>query len=334
MVRVSRAAYSLFIVLLTLGLACTIIEDSDIKDASQFANKKIKSIDVEQQTTKGSKSSQIKLLFDSVKNIVDPATGVKVVRRQGYSLQDLGNLKMKLRSGTTGNTEFFISYKEGEKPYTFSILKGDSIVEVIRFRYDANNRLNKIVTIINPIDNQPAKIFTSDTLIYLSSEISRIIRRSSDPAQEATIDILYGGDANFRTISQFSYLGFRYSQGGGACPQGNNSQTCSGYALQPSSGNQPSGSENQTQFAIVTSFQFNQLVKIQLADVKINAGPSGSRDYGTFYFNPLMIFRDEFSEGKILLGIYSIDWFVPGPVLTSTNFTQNETVNFNFNYGF
>lgn len=331
MVRFARAYPLLFLAIFVLAISCTIIQDSDITTPSEFANRKLKSITIQQETVKGNKTTQIQLLYDSVQNLVDINTGTKIVRRIGFSLQDFGNLKMKLRSNTTGDLEFFVSYKEGNQPYTFGILKGDSVVEIIRFRYDTSNKLNKILTIINPIDNLPAKVFTNDTLIYTLSNISRIIRRSSDASKEATIDIQYGGSGDFQTISNFSYLGFQYTQQGGACPQGQNSDSCFGYALQPSSGG---GSENQSQYAIFNTVQFNTFTQIQLADVKINAGPSGSRDYDTFYFHPLMILRDEFDQGKFLLGIYSIDWLELGTLLSSTNFTQNETVNINFNYGF
>ncbi len=328
MVRLVRTCSCSILTILVVGFSCTIMEDADLTSAEDFKNLPLKGIVLTQQTTKGTKSISILPLYDSVQNFTDPNTGAKIVRKVGYSASDFGNLKMKLRSNSSGNTEFFAYYKTGNAPYTFGILKGDSIVELYRFRYDGNNRLNKIITIINPVDNQPATVFTNDTLIYTASNVSSIIRRSPyDPSKAATINIQYGGSGSFLSVSNFTYLNFQYQQTQGNCPNNANLETCVGYLAMPTQGG---GGSNST-YTMATSLRLDRLVQLRLLDYKFNTG--SNRDYDTYYFHPLLLMRDQFSQGVFLSIFYSMDWFVPGPVLNNTNFSQDESVSINYNYG-
>lgn len=328
MVRLVRACYLLILAIFVWGISCTIVEDTDIKTPQEFKSLPLKSIEINQETTKGKKSTLILPLYDSVQNFTDPNTGAKIVRKVGYSMTDFGNLKMKLRSGTSGNAEIFIYYKTGDYPYTFGILKGDSIVELYRFRYDGNNKLNKIVTFINPIDNLPRTVFTSDTLIYTSATISSIVRKSPiDPSKEATINIQYGGSGNFMSVSNFTYLSFQYQQSQGNCPNNANADVCAGYFAMPTQG----GGGSNSSYTLSAAVMIDRLIQLRLLDYKFSSG--SNRDYDTYYFHPLLLMRDQFSQGGFLSIFYCIDWFVPGPVLNNTNFSQDESVSINFNYG-
>jgi hypothetical protein len=324
----------LFPTILLLVVSCTIIKDSDITTADELKKIKLKSIKIDQDTNSGKESTTINLLYDSTVNIIDTNTGSTVVRKTGYAFPSLGNFKLKFRSGSTATLKSYVSYLAENKPYTFVLYENDSAIEIYRFRYDATGRLSKIITTINPVDNEPILIRTNDSLIYNSNEnITSIIRRSPDAALQTTITIGYGGSGTSTSVSSISLSpnhGFSYEQMQGDCPNNSNANICTGYNIRPTSG---SGSYS-SYYTISTLTESNVLHELNLIDTKIQGGQISQREYDTYYFHPLMLLRNEVSNGDFLLIIYMIDWLEPGVPLTNTNFTRNDFVTFDFQYGF
>lgn len=322
--------YLSVISILTAG-SCTIIEDADITDAAEFEKIKLKSIVLNQDTNKGKKSTNITLLYDSAVSVVDPGTGSVVVRKMMFNFQNPGNLKVKLSSGSTAELQLYISYLSGNKPYTTILYAKDSAIEIYRFRYNTAGKVDRIITTINPVDNKPFVRHTRDSLIYTGSNVTSIIRMSPDAALMANIAIGYGGSGSTQSVSNFTYGAFNYNQINGNCPDDSDPNACTGYKIQfTGTGN---GSD-ASYYTIKVSDDNNTISQLYLEDAKIQGGQISGRDYDTYYFHPLMILRDQVPQGQYLLVIYAIDWLLPGPTLSQTNFTRNDFVTFDFVYGF
>lgn len=326
------AAFTQWVLLAALTLAggsCTIIQDSDITDPAEFENLKLKSIVLDQDTNKGKKTTSLTLLYDSAVKVTDPATGSVVVRKMMFNFPNPGNLKVKLRSGSTAALQLYCSYLSDNKPYTAVVYEGDSAIEIYRFRYNTAGKVNKIITTVNPNDNKPFIRHTRDSLIYSGSNVTSIVRTSPDASLAADITIGYGGSGSTQSVSNFRYGSFNYGQTQGDCPNGD-PNVCTGYNLQPTTG---SGGFS-SYYTVKCDAPAGILNQLYLADTKIQGGQSSMRDYDTYYFHPLMILRNQVPLGNYLFVIYAIDWLEPGPALSQTNFTRNEFVTFNLIYAF
>lgn len=325
MVRLLSFIFSAFV------FSCTIIEDSDITSQEELDNLKLKSIEIKEETTSGTKTSVVKLLYDSIQDFIDTSTGARILRRQRFSMPSLSS-KLRLRSGTSSNTEFTITYLEGGKPYTFAIFKGDSLVERYRFRYNnytSSGKLNKIVTFLNPVDNLPYLTQTSDTLIFdTSGELTNngIERRSPDPAKTGTFAFEYRTDNTRYYIGKVTFKGTNYEnpcQGGGCPSYGGNYHA---QAVLSNGGfGQPIGVLNVTDFQ-----RANLSIQDRNHDLAQYGCPTCIRYIDTFYFHPLLLLKDELELGDELMFIYMVDWWQP---ISSVESPNDEKVTFSFKYG-
>lgn len=309
-----------------LVFSCTIIQDGDITSEAQLSKLRLKGFEILQQTTKVNTSTLGILLYDSTVKFTDQSTGAKITRKMRFSLAPFGNsLKMRLRSGTTAKTELYVSFKDDGQPYTFIIYQGDSLVEWYRFRYSSytgpSSKLNKITTVLNPVDGLPEKVRTNDTLIYTSSNVTSIIRRSPYGSTSTTI-ITYSGSGSGLQVEKST--GYELTRGN--CPNGATFDSCTGYLI--------SGSSSYTIAITQTSDLIEQIL---LQDQRSNnSGGSGNptREYDTYYFHPLMLLRNQVGQGNYLMVIYMMDWWVPGANTTGGgNLSNDESVTVKFNYG-
>ncbi len=317
---------------LMAAFSCTIINDKDITSAAQLSKLKWKGLEIMQQTSKGNSTISAKVLYDSTLNIVDLTTGARINRRVRFSLGALGS-KLKLRSGTSAKTEFTLSYKEGNQPYTFVIYQGDSAVEIYRFRYDASNRLNRIVTVLDPVDGLPFILATRDSISYDNSfKPKDITRKSPDASKRGIITLTYDSFGLTQVATGPNpTTSTSYKRQQGNCFNGASSSQCGGF-------NKNTG---QPGFGPQVNYQFyspnNLLNQVSIEDHRKDSGGGGcsgcSFDYATFYFHPLMLVKDQLAFGNDLLMVYLIDWWVPGASNPSSNAQTNEFVTFNFLYG-
>ncbi len=323
---------SVLSLLFLIVFACTIIEDSDITSISELNSLKWNGVQFVQETNSGNSSAMMQLVYDSVKNVVDPVTGVLIVKKMKFSLPSLANRKMRLRSGTDANTNLYISYKSGNQPFNVWITKGDSIVELYRFRYNTSNVLSKIISIINPADDLPPKAWTNDTLIYnTNNRIGSMTRRSPIGTPTGTISVEYYNPPNTGII-KVTFSGRSYQSAGFSCNDGGSTNTCGGYQIQPWSSQPPQ-----------LGFRFNNLSTLSTTESFTDqrfysdnsSGCQGcSRELDKYYLHPTMIVRSQLPLGNDLTMIYMIDWWVPGTIdpVTNQNLNKNDVVNLNFTY--
>src|SRR6185436_8633159 len=110
-----------------------------------------------------------------------------------------------------------------------------------RFRYNGARQVNRIITIIDPIDNKPPLVFTRDTLVYGSvpgnstSGITKLTRKGT--GSPVDFDVLYQTHEQTRYVVQFKRTGsqsnesFQQTGEGNQCPDGG-SQACGEYQWQ------------------------------------------------------------------------------------------------------
>jgi len=321
--------------LFVLMFSCTIIDDSDITSQEELDNLRLKSIEIKQETNSGSSTIVAKVTTDSVINVSTPNGILK--RTVWMDWPALGNHKLKLKSGITTAFKTYTSYLESGKPYTFYIFNSDSVLlELYRFRYDANGRLNKIITIVPFVDGGPAT--SNDTLIYetTSGILSSVIRRSADPSKEGTFTNITYQNGNMNPSSdkldRFTFQGTRY---GNPCQSG-----CGNYYYAAEGAAPPNGGRQLFGEMAVTNSQREYL---SMKDRNSNISLSGCSGYpcgiwiDTFYFHPLMLLTNQifksgsFEElsGDELLFIYMVDWWQPVSTQESPN---DEKVTFSFKY--
>lgn len=321
----SNIVFGVCAAILLLVLSCTIIEDSDITSLAEYNKLSLKSIEINQETLAGNSTKLALLKYDSVQNFVDSNTGARITRLQRFTLPSLGTLKMKLRSGTTTNTEFFIYFKEDGLPYTFGIFAGDSLVEHYSFRYNASNQLNKIRTRLNPIDGRPATLVTTDTLTYSPSPEGKLVSMTRKGVGSFTFQ--FGTYNSEQTLSSMTFLGQNYNIYTGNCSNGFSSNVC-GQLYKPV-GNGGYTVHNEIQLTL------GKTTQTTITDQRLsNSGCDCQRELDTYYLHPLMILRYYFPQGGMLLWIYTVDWWKPGTAqLSAQKLNKNDVVKLNFNYG-
>ena len=315
--------------ILLLALSCTIIEDGDITSLAQYSALKLKSIEINQETLAGNSTKLAVLKYDSVVNLVDPTTGARITRKQRFTLPSLGTLKMKLRSGTNTNAEIYMSFKEDGLPYTFIIYVGDSLVEHYSFRYNASNKLNKIRTRLNPIDGRPATLVTTDTLTYSPSPEGKLVSMTRKGVGSFTFQ--FGTSNSEQTLNTMTFLGQNHSIYQGFCSNVS-SNVCGSLQGPGCCGDIPTiVNENHSTLGKTTQTVITDL----RLDGSNNSNCVGCpRELDTYYLHPLMILRDNFSHGGLLLWIYSVDWWKRGTAQISNQIlTRNDVVKLTFNYG-
>jgi hypothetical protein len=316
------------VVFIILGIfSCTIIQDSDVETPTELAALRLTSVKVTQATSSGSGAQEFKLLYDSAQNFTDAATNTKITRKVSYSLPAVtATSKLRFRSGSTKASSFYIYYA-GTKPYTLGVIEKDSVVELYRFRYSTAGQLNKIITFLNPIDNQDVIWATRDSLVYTQNQVTTLIR-ALDGA--ATYSIQYNSHEDTFFVSGINTGGgsgqlFGLGDNGNSCPNGDN-ESCTNYKCNACS----SGSSAQPQVRISSVQTSTLTLRLDITDVRFD-NSNNSRQADVFFFHPTMILRGQLQNGNHLLPIYMIDWWLRGTAGT-TALNKSEDVAFDFIY--
>jgi hypothetical protein len=317
----------------TLIFSCTIIEDSDITSQAELDNLRFKSIEIRQETGTGSSTIVARVTADSVVNI--PVPGGIITRTLWMDWPAMGSKKLKLRGGFTGPFKSYTSFLASGKPFTFYLFDADStILEVYRFRYRSDGRLNNII-----YDQANFVRISNDSLVYsmvnvivngnpkISEEVTSIIRRSPDPSKAGTFSITSGAISN---LESFNFKGTTFYQRP-------NPQESSYYSFPP---NTTGGTNTNYGLVAVEDFQKQFLRLIDRNNITDDCNCSKWID--TFYFHPLMILMDQlvyecfcgpgnqFRLGEALLLLYMVDWWRP---VSGQEATKDESVTFTFKYG-
>lgn len=314
-----RFAY-IKVVVTGLIFSCSIIDDSDITSEEEFKKLKVKSIDIVQQTATKSSTSTIQVTLDTTVNI--SSVNGTLTRYVEMSLNNFSSSKLKFASGTTSSKltmfEYFLS--DG-RPHSFGIMK-DTVLELYRFRYNDQKKLMRINFFLGE-----GRLVNSDSIVYNNSgRIGSIVRKAyEDASKNGTLTVSYGGGFTV-SISQFALGSYQYQQTGGSCPNGGVSGACSGY-MRTNTG----GGGNAPQVTLKkVGVQLTE--EVSLEDIR-NNGNGGGREPDSYYFHPLLLLQESFTNGNDLAVIYLIDWWSIGAQTgSSTSSTQDERVTFKFNY--
>lgn len=305
--------------------SCTIIEDGDITSQEELDKLKLVSIDIEQQASGGTSTLKATVTKDIEVNL--QPSGVK--RQIWMDWPALGtNSKLKVKSGTTAAFKSYTSLLEGGKPYTFYLFTvsgtDTTVLEQYSFRYNSSGRLATVITRVPYVPNALAT--TNDTLIYdTNGRLSGITRKypAAGTTAAAFTNISYNSSGSSFHLSLFIFQGMKYAKD---C----NDPSCGGswggnYDVLPTSTGFPTGVMNltSTQKAYLSIEDFNNLNQNNCGGNPCNAW------IDTFYLHPLMIFKDQFTEGNDFLFLYMVDWWKPSTALAPTG---NEKVIFTFNY--
>lgn len=322
--------------------SCTIVQNSDITSLSQLNSLSIKSIDIIQNLDSLNLTSSATVIDSVVSSLVTidinnkiNGTVTKLTKITWPTVNPKS--KLKFRSGVTSGIQVRNYFFQNGLPRSSQVVANNQLKEWFTFYYDNNWQLTNFRSRIYT-STAPDTTVYRDSLIYNSSSsyigyIGSLVRKAPyTPSQSGTINFpyaTYGSDIGLGG-GNVTYLGYNYGFGNCLCPN-NSGNSCSGCTV--SSGN------NSNSSFIVKPLQVGALLsQLQIEDVKVhnnsscqNAGGGGT-NYDTYYFHPLMLMRSLFSHGDALLNIYSIDWWQPGPQISSP-LNNNETVTFNFNYG-
>ncbi|MDL5048561.1 hypothetical protein QQ054_21335 [Oscillatoria amoena NRMC-F 0135] len=296
-------------ILLALILSCSILEDTDILTDKDFEPYIFKSLEIRQETNSGNLTTKATLLYDSATDFLDPQTGTRLTRKVGFAMGNLGDLKMKLRSGMTGPSEFFVRYTDDGQPYNFILFEGTTttgtIRELYRFRYDNKRRLNKIEVYTTPVSGTLPAII--DTLIYDASGIlTSITRKRGDGTVVGTFTM--GTYALIESSScQFSFT-YPSDKEYSYCP--------SGFYIYP-------GGEDCNFELIGAPAQ----TVVRIGDTR-KAGANCCGDI--YYFHPVLLLSGKIKGGQWLPVIYSVDWWVLG---ANNPNDKDEFVEINLSYG-
>ncbi len=309
----------LYFIFFAFIFSCTIIEDSDITSQEELDNLRFVSIEIKQDTNTGSSTAVAKVTTDSVVDILltTPSFTGTLTRTLWMDWPALGSSsKLKLKSGVTTTFKSYASFLESGKPWTFYLFDNDSTVsDQVRFRYDVNERLNRIISIpyLDYLDT------LRDELIYdASGNLTSIERKcNSNPSKAGTFT--FGGQNN---NVGFTFQGMRYEN---ACQGDGCGSNWGGNYHVLGADNFPTGVMN------LTTFQREYLSMQDFNSInQSNCGSTGCDAWiDTFYFHPLMLLKDQLEIGDDLLFIYMVDWWQPVSAQESTN---NEKVTFSFDY--
>lgn len=321
----SRASVILFI----LSFSCSIIEDSDIQTQEQLDELTFAGFKIEQSRS-GQPAITSTLIDDEEVNILDEDFNKVVKRVKTFTAPEMTG-KMKYRSGATGtNLRFEATYLENDVPYTWRLMQGDSVIESYRFRYDENDTLFRIVTIIDPIDELPAKVVTIDNINYTNGLISSIDRESEIPGLAGTFSNFLmntGGGDQPTTLSGFRFQSINIEAFQGNCS--NNNYNCRSYNTQYSGSG---GFVPGINVGIKAVSALGKTSKV-IVDDSVNNGQC-CRAADNYYFHPLMALQGLLNNGHLFLAIYLVDWVEPGEVLPSggNQSVSGESITVNYLY--
>jgi hypothetical protein len=303
-------------------LSCTIIEDTDILTSDQLDDLKLTAIDIVQETSARNSSSTIRIMKDSAMNL--STSNGTITRYVEMEMDGFTAGKLKFRSGVTGTITLYQSYLSDGRPHTFGIVKNNVIVELHRYRYGTNNRLNVINFFLGE-DN----LVYHDSMVYNSDgNISSMIREApGDPAMNVTITMEYGG-GNPVTVSRVRAGSLELQQSNGNCPNNSQQQNCIAYFR--SIAGQGGNNGNMT-VVIKNDHGISLLNEVSIEDFRMDNGNTG-QESDAYFFHPLMINKQDLALGEDLMSIYMVDWWDPRSYTTGSAI-QHERVRFKYNYG-
>lgn len=312
----------LYFIFFAFIFSCTIIEDSDITSQKELDNLQFKSIEITQKLSSGTQNAT-GFATDSVLDVTTPTGKLnKQIKIQWPEVST--NSKLKYRSGITSGIYISNWYYETGKIYNSVVFVNNVAKEIYSFRYDANGRLNKIITRVPHVNLGPAT--SNDTLIYKTNgELASITRKYPATGTIATFTNLnYQTSDNSSKLNTFIFQGMEYVRpcSGGGCPQWGGNYHVSPA---PANSNFPAGVMN------LATFQREYLSMQDFNSInQNNCGSTGCDAWiDTFYFHPLMILKDQFDAGNDLLFIYMVDWWQP---ISTQESTTDEKVTFSFKY--
>ena len=210
------------------------------------------------------------------------------------------------------------------------MLAGDSAVEFYRFLYNASNKLAKVTTSLDPIDNLPISVATNDTLTYdAAGNLEGFTRRSPDVAKTGTFTFEFGQNGTEQLLSTATFQGQMYNLYASCNDGGRDSNICGGFTKQLGYSTNPT-------IGMLDQLTLGRSSSETLTDERFKGDSSCDcqRELDTFFFHPLMILRDEVPEGGLLLWIYAIDWWRPGTAtINGQSLSKNDQVTITLNYG-
>jgi len=313
-------------VLFAFIFSCTIIEDSDITSQEELDDLQYSSIEIKQET--GSGTSTLVARVTSERDLNFTVSGGKVTHTVYMDWPALGvNSKLKPKGGTTTTFRSYTSFLESGKPWTFYLFSSgtdSTVLELYSFRYNSSGRLANIISRVPYVAGGPAT--SNDTLIYKTNgELASVTRRfPANGTTAAFSDFFYYTSGSSSRLSHFIFQGTKYARD---CQE----QTCGGtwggnYDVIPGATGFPSGVLNLIDF---------QAEYLSLEDRNHSLDQWGCnnciRYFDTFYLHPLMILKDQLTDGEDYLFMYMVDWWKP---VTTQQATNNEKVTISFNYDF
>lgn len=318
MVRLVRSASLFLLVLLTLGISCTIVEDTDIQNLDAFSKLKLKSFEINQINQNGeSKVTKVGTTFNGDGQL------------QQISWPLFNGDKFGFRSSTiTGPVTTSITYNSSGKVIVFDIKSGNTSLEKYTFEYNAEGNLNKLISEGTFSGNV---ISTTDLIEYSSGKPSKINRTTTTTVgSNAAIEYNIMYNSNDGSVFTFGMTPtttndgttYEYIQTGvGDCPDNNSSHmTCNPYQL--------AGGSNQ--LTIRHSYTGDKIAALIIGE-SYNPGGKTPDKYS---FHPLMILRSVINQSEPLMIFYMIDWWTVKYQLTGGGGnTQRDVVQINFTFG-
>lgn len=312
MVRLVRSASHFLLVLLTLGISCTIVEDSDIQNLDAFSKLKLKSFEINQINQNGqSKVTKVGTTFNSDGQL------------QQISWPLFNGDKFGFRSSTiTGPVTSSITYNSSGKVIVFDIKSANTSLEKYTFEYNADGNLSKLISEGTFPNNV---IGTTDIIEYALGKPSKINRTTTTTAGPIT-PVNYNISYNSSDGSVFSFgtntLDPNHNEyiqtGGGDCPDGGNHKECSPYG-------------SGTGLMLTFWNEFNGTKQTALAfGESYNQGEKAPDKYA---FHPLMILRTEINHSDALMIFYMIDWWTIRVQNSTGGNVKRDLVVFNFSFG-
>jgi hypothetical protein len=334
----SLRKFSAFLSLVTF-VGCSIVKDSDVTSIDQLNSLKLRSIEIIQSLS-SSPLSNTATIIDSAANspvTIDFAKSIPgtIVNFQLIKWPNVPtNSKLQFSSGVTSGITLSISFYQNGLPRTTAVYQNGIPVEVYKFLYNQNWQVTHLVT-TDSIISASNTVYYRDSLVYNSSGLVASLIRIYSKTSHTTLNYAYSQYGNNTNLggSSVSYGSLNYFFGNCLCP-GNSDGSCFGCSSNSTSG----GGNTQSNYIIQQNQTLDLLSQLTIEDVKITNGSncgSGSgagTNYDTYYFHPLMILKNKFSHGDVLLNIYSIDWWKQGAPLSQTNYKGNESISLNFNY--
>jgi hypothetical protein len=304
-----------------LLVSCTIIEDSDITSPSDYSKLKLKGFEIKQSTNKGEQTSTAQITINASGKI------------EKINWPAVGDYKFKFRTPISTSATSLLTHNSAGSLTTFDTQVGSQSVEKYDFLYNSTGQLIRLLSSGTFASNV---VSTSDSLIYNAQDkltkLERTTKNTTGANVKTSYNIAYQNDGALSSFSsspsnQYELdLGTSTGGGGGYCPNNINSNECTRFRENTQSG----PGENGT--VLIKHYLTGSIVsQVQFRDTR-----SSSDDLDSYNFHPLMLMSSQFKQGRDLLSVYMIDWWIPGPRQNNNsgnNNNNNKYLNINFTYG-